>query len=190
MGRAGIRSSASRRLRVLRRSRKRRPKIVFASRRRYRWLAWVVGLLVLGAVAWLFDRAVSRNAHPPLDPRDLAQVEVGRGIYGNACASCHGPSLEGQPNWRALLESGRSAAPPLNGSGPSWRRPDGDLFAIVKKGPAAYSAGYQADMPAFAQQLSDEEIAATLAYIKSTWPPDLQARQTRRSLEFWTREVH
>jgi mono/diheme cytochrome c family protein len=150
----------------------------------------MLGVLLLIVAGWLFDRAVSRNAHPPLDPRDLAQVEIGRGIYGNACASCHGPSLEGQLNWRALLEGGRSAAPPLNATGPAWRRPDGDLFAIVKKGPAAYPAGYPADMPAFDRQLSDEEIAATLAYVKSTWPPDIQARQTRRSLEFWTREVH
>lgn len=163
---------------------------MFGAHRSYRWVAWVLGLLVLIAVAWLYERAVSRNAHPPLDPRDLAQVEMGRGVYEKSCVSCHGPSLEGQLNWRALLESGRSAAPPLNATGPTWRRPDGDLFAIVKKGPAAYPAGYPAEMPAFDRQLSDEEIAATLAYIKSTWPPDIQARQTRRSLEFWTREVH
>lgn len=172
-GRGGVRTSASRRLRVLRRSRRRRTKILSASAR---WKAWMLGVLLLIVAGWLFDRVVSRNAHPPLAPRDLAQVEVGRRLYVNACASCHGPSLEGQPNWRALLESGRSAAPPLNATGPTWRRPDGDLFAIVKKGPAGYPAGYPADMPAFDRQLSDEEIAATLAYIKSTWPPDIQAR--------------
>ena len=32
-------------------------------------------------------------------------------------------------------------------------------------------------MPAFGGVLSDDEIWAALAYIKSTWPPDIQATQ-------------
>jgi mono/diheme cytochrome c family protein len=30
-------------------------------------------------------------------------------------------------------------------------------------------------MPAFGEQLSDDEIWAVLAYIKSSWPPEIQA---------------
>lgn len=47
----------------------------------------------------------------------------------------------------------------------TWRRPDRTL------------------MPAFGQRLTDDEIAATLAFIKSTWPADIRARQARRSLK-------
>jgi len=34
-------------------------------------------------------------------------------------------------------------------------------------------------MPAFGDTLSDREIAAILAYIKSRWPADIRARQSR-----------
>jgi len=34
-------------------------------------------------------------------------------------------------------------------------------------------------MPAFDGILTDDEIAASLAYIKSTWPPDIRARSAR-----------
>jgi mono/diheme cytochrome c family protein len=34
-------------------------------------------------------------------------------------------------------------------------------------------------MPAFEKRLTDDEIAASLAFIKSTWPADIRARQAR-----------
>jgi hypothetical protein len=45
------------------------------------------------------------------------------------------------------------------------------LFGITKHGLGPYAtAGYESDMPAFEGMLSDEQIAAVLAYIKSRWP--------------------
>ncbi|OYR31305.1 hypothetical protein CES86_1255 [Brucella lupini] len=45
------------------------------------------------------------------------------------------------------------------------------LFRIVKEGTAAIVGGsYESDMPGFADALSDGEIRAVLAFIKSTWP--------------------
>lgn len=35
-------------------------------------------------------------------------------------------------------------------------------------------------MPAYADVLSDDEIVAILAYIKSAWPPEIQAAQAGR----------
>ena len=35
---------------------------------------------------------------------------------------------------------------------------------------SAIVPGYESDMPAFEGILSDDEIVAVLAYIKSTWP--------------------
>ena len=35
---------------------------------------------------------------------------------------------------------------------------------------AVVGGGYESDMPGFAGVLSDEEIRAILAFIKSTWP--------------------
>jgi mono/diheme cytochrome c family protein len=65
-------------------------------------------------------------------------------------------------------------APPHDATGHTWHHPDSALFGITKEGlsPGKYAPrGYQSDMPAFGGVLTDEEIWAVLAYIKSTWPP-------------------
>lgn len=98
-------------------------------------------------------------------------IAQGRQIYANQCAACHGADLEGQPEWRTPLASGRLPAPPHNESGHTWHHPDEVLFRIVKEGTAAIvGGGYESDMPGFADALSDAEIRAVLDYIKSTWP--------------------
>lgn len=114
-----------------------------------------------------------------VDPADRRQTETGKRLYAEACASCHGANLEGQPNWQKRLPSGRLPAPPHDASGHTWHHPDIDLFRITKLGPAAYPPGYETDMPAFGAQLGDADIAAILAYIKSTWPPEIRARHDR-----------
>ena len=62
-------------------------------------------------------------------------------------------------------------APPHDESGHTWHHPDHVLFGITKRGlvPPYAPAGYKSDMPAFADQLSDDEIWAVLAYIKGHW---------------------
>jgi mono/diheme cytochrome c family protein len=104
------------------------------------------------------------------DPRDAAKVARGEKVYAANCASCHGARLEGQPQWQRRLPNGRMPAPPHDESGHTWHHPDAVLFGITKNGVAAYAPpGYESDMPAFGGKLSDEEIWAVLAYIKSRW---------------------
>lgn len=138
--------------------------------------AVVGGLIVLAAALIHFSTA---TVLPRIDHTDQKQVERGRRLYAGSCASCHGASLEGQPNWQRRLPNGRMPAPPHDAAGHTWHHADSVLFAITKRGPAAYPEGHLTDMPAFGQRLSDSEIAAILAYIKSTWPPDIRARQAR-----------
>lgn len=98
-------------------------------------------------------------------------VSQGRQIYSDQCAACHGTELEGQPDWRSPLPSGRLPAPPHDASGHTWHHPDDILFRIVKEGTASIvGGGYESDMPGFADVLSDAEIRAVLAFIRSTWP--------------------
>ena len=107
------------------------------------------------------------------------QIALGQEVYAQNCASCHGANLEGQPNWKRRLENGRMPAPPHDESGHTWHHSDQDLFAITKLGVGGVVPGYESDMLAFGEILSDEEIAAVLAFIKSTWPErqrDVQAR--------------
>ena len=143
--------------------------------------AAAVAILVLGGGAFDWWRGSSM---PRIDPDDKAQVALGQSVYAAQCARCHGAHLEGQPNWKERQANGRLPAPPHDASGHTWHHPDKDLFGISKHGLAPYAPpGYQSDMPAFEGVLSDEQIAAVLAYIKSTWPQDIRRRQARINAE-------
>lgn len=106
--------------------------------------------------------------------RDL---ERGRAVYVEHCAACHGAHLEGQPDWQVRGPDGLLPAPPHDASGHTWHHGDDTLFRIVRDGMAALVPGYRTTMPAYAAILSDAEIRDVLAWIRSTWPPRLQAIQ-------------
>lgn len=139
------------------------------------WFLFISGGLI---VAVLFI-AIPSNTLPIADHTDPKLVELGRRIYAAQCASCHGANLEGQPNWQARSANEKLPAPPHDASGHTWHHADQALFDITKRGPAAYRTGYLTDMPAFGDRLSDEEIAAVLAFIKSTWPAEILRRQPK-----------
>jgi ABC-type transport system substrate-binding protein/mono/diheme cytochrome c family protein len=119
---------------------------------------------------------------PPLqaDPRNAAQVAVGQAMYAQHCAACHGVNLEGQPNWQKRLPSGSFPAPPHDATGHTWHHPDQYLFETTKYGWQRFAPpDYQSAMQGFQDVLSDAEIWAALAYIKSHWPPAIRAQQER-----------
>ena len=121
----------------------------------------------------LFGRETQKS-----EPNGQGQVAVGGRIYAERCASCHGANLEGQPNWRERKPDGKLPAPPHDASGHTWHHPDQALIGITRDGLARYAPpGYRSDMPAFAGVLRDEEIAAVIAYIRSTWPEEIRNRQ-------------
>ena len=99
------------------------------------------------------------------------QLALGGRVYAAHCASCHGARLEGQPNWKQKLPSGKMPAPPHDDSGHTWQHTDKWLFLVVENGKAAGLArkGYESDMPAFGGKLSTSEIRAVLTFIKSHW---------------------
>lgn len=102
---------------------------------------------------------------------DTAQIADGAQIYALHCASCHGAKLEGQPNWRQRLPNGRLPAPPHDESGHTWHHTDQVLFGITKRGlvPPYAPPGYESDMPAFGDKLSDGEIRVVLQFIAGHW---------------------
>lgn len=118
----------------------------------------------------------------PADPTNRDQVTLGKVIYSQYCASCHGVKLEGQPNWRRRKTDGRLPAPPHDTTGHTWEHPDETLFRVTKQGVATFAGpNYQTDMVGFGNALRDEEIWAVIAYIKSTWPPELLKRRQPRT---------
>ncbi len=138
----------------------------------------VLGVVVAGLLAGAGYLAYERLGGPAAGAPDPAQLALGRRLYGAACAACHGAELEGEPNWRQRKSDGLLPAPPHDETGHTWHHPDQQLFEITKRGTAALvGSDYQTAMGPFAELLSDDEIRAVLAYIKSRWPENIRARQ-------------
>jgi mono/diheme cytochrome c family protein len=112
-------------------------------------------------------------------------IELGRTTYQEACASCHGANLEGQPNWQAANSNGTYPAPPHDETGHTWHHGDEMLLNYIRKGGQVVlgemGVDFMSGMPAFGEQLSDAEIEVILAYIKSTWPARVRATQEDRT---------
>lgn len=141
-----------------------------------RWMLAGAAVFLAGALALAFWQA----GRPLIDADDAALVAAGRPLYERHCAACHGANLEGQPNWRRRQPNGRLPAPPHDAEGHTWHHPDALLIGIVSAGlvPGRYAPpGYESDMPAFGRVLSEREIVAVLAYIKSRWPEAQRDRQ-------------
>jgi mono/diheme cytochrome c family protein len=143
-------------------------------------LAGLVGAGSAAVVAFGWFGSPEAASEIAIDPDDPAQVALGRRVYAAQCAACHGANLEGQPNWRERKPDGRLPAPPHDASGHTWHHSDAQLVKITKKGVSGIVPGYESDMPAFEDVLTDREIAAVLAFIKSTWPPEIRRRQEAR----------
>ncbi|MFU8862871.1 MAG: c-type cytochrome [Rhodobacterales bacterium] len=104
--------------------------------------------------------------------RDSTVVAQGQDVYVDHCAACHGDRLQGEPNWQSRDADGYLPAPPHDVSGHTWHHPDQQLFEITKYGIEAIIGGsYKSRMGGYEGILSDAEIIAVLAFIKSTWPP-------------------
>jgi mono/diheme cytochrome c family protein len=140
-----------------------------------RVLALAAGALLLaaGAAAWLLWPRPVR-----IDHTDAALVARGAPLYAQHCAACHGAQLQGQPDWTSRDARGRLPAPPHDDSGHTWHHDDEVLFEVTKYGIGRHAPpGYESDMPAFGKTLSDTDIVATLAFIKSHWSRDVHAKR-------------
>ncbi len=141
-----------------------------------RWPVALGMVALIAAAAWGY--ASSRSIQEA-DIADARLVDLGRTVYVVHCATCHGDRMEGQPNWRERRPDGRLPAPPHDAGGHTWHHPDRQLFEITKRGVAGIVPGYQSDMPAYGDTLSDREIWSVIAYIKSRWPEAIRKRQPR-----------
>ncbi|PHN24739.1 cytochrome c [Pseudomonas sp. ICMP 460] len=92
-----------------------------------------------------------------------ARPEVpGAHTYATRCASCHGLDGKGQPEWM----------PPLAGATSALAKESASAINITLNGSQRVVAAGVPDayrMPAFREQLSDQEIAQVLTYMRSTW---------------------
>ena len=113
-------------------------------------------------------------------------IGAGAALYAQNCAACHGAALEGQPDWRTPGPDGVLPAPPHDETGHTWHHDTGLLLDYTLKGGAATLeargvSGFKSGMPAFGDQLTEEEVLDILAYIRSHWSEEAQAVQRERS---------
>lgn len=148
---------------------------------------FLVAAVFIGVVITVGDLAWERYSNQTAvsaDHTNAAQVGLGHTLYDQHCAYCHGLDLAGKPDWDGDYPEGRRPALPLDGTAPTWRLSDRDLFDVIKYGGQPFSPPtYVNDMPAFEGELADADIWAIIAYTKSTWPEEALVRQKEATAE-------
>jgi mono/diheme cytochrome c family protein len=112
----------------------------------------------LGVAACIAGWAGSSACGGTGRPMVTAQEERGRTLYEGSCSQCH----EAADNGTGRL------APPHGPQGHTWHHPNGEIIDIVL-GRLDYPGRA---MPSFQGKLSEEEVLAILAYLKTNWTPD------------------
>lgn len=134
-----------------------------------RLLAALFGVVALAFLACGSDTTdINESGYPVLPTDDL--VQVGQPLYQQNCASCHGDSDTRPPV---------PFAPPHTDEGHTWHHPDRNLVDWILDGVPLATA-----MPEFRGQLSEEEVRAVVAYIKTFWPSRIQNQQIEGSQQF------
>src|SRR5207245_5009197 len=107
-----------------------------------------------------------------------AWAGLGEQVYGNKCAACHQLTGQGLPG----------VFPPLKDSAVATAPDPTEHIRIVLRGLSGKTIGgvtYASAMPAFADQLTNDEVAAVLSHERTSWgnqappakPDDVIARR-------------
>ncbi len=107
------------------------------------------------------------------DDAPISSAQLGQVTFEQNCVSCHGKDGEGiVKDWKKRQADGSYPAPPVNGSAHAWHHSPKTLLSTINNGGAKLGG----QMPAFKDQLSEEEKQALLDYMYSLWPKDIQAK--------------
>ncbi len=120
-------------------------------------------------------QSVSGEIAIPPRNQDMQQILRGGRLYQQHCAACHGKLAQGAANWRQRDAQGKFPPPPLDGSAHTWHHPTTQLTEIIKNG----TLDRGGNMPAWKDQLDEQDISDVLAWIKAQWPDEIYARWYR-----------
>jgi len=98
-------------------------------------------------------------------------MNQGAEVYRAHCSVCHGARAQGDAGWRKKLPDGKYPPPPLDGSGHAWHHSIPALKKMIMEG----SPPDQGNMPAWGDQLTDQDIDAVIAWFQSLWPDQVYA---------------
>ncbi|WP_110947244.1 c-type cytochrome [Pseudomonas bohemica] len=116
---------------------------------------------LMAVAVYLKDGAKPVDAAKPVAATDASMV-AGKAIYADRCSACHTPTGEGAANLFPKL----AKAPLINSNDPS------SLIRVVLSGSragATDAAPTAPAMPAFGWNLSDDNVADVLTYVRNTW---------------------
>jgi len=117
------------------------------------------------------------HAAPAIDQQ--SQIDLGAQVYLENCGGCHGRFLQGQALWELRDEFSARRAPALDETTHAWRHSDAQLFNKIKNGYLTTPTKDRNYMPLFSSMLSDQEIRAVIAFLKSGWPVGMQVMQAQ-----------
>ena len=141
--------------------------------------AWVLFLVVVAWGMWFVatelrayqehTAAAARTSSPaaaapgaPAVSGPPSWAALGEQVFGNKCAACHQLTGQGLPG----------VFPPLKGSAVVTAPDPTEHIRTVLRGLTGKAIGgvaYASAMPAFADQLTDDEVAAVLSYERNSW---------------------
>lgn len=121
---------------------------------------------------------------PPETPKTADGIARGRGIFVQACASCHGPLGKGDGQ-RAMTDNAGYPVKPR------------DLTAGILKGSSDSKDLYDrivaglpgSPMPSYAGVYTDEQLWDLIHYVQSMVPPGVEERVRLRALQLRARRI-
>lgn len=114
------------------------------------------------------DRQQAELYYPIVSTERLAAL--GKPVYATRCASCHGDAQTPPP---------LAAAPPHTDQGHTWHHQDRLLVEWILDGVPLATL-----MPKWRGTLTEDEVRAVVAYIKTFWSDEIRTRQTEGSAEY------
>ena len=114
------------------------------------------------AIALYLKSLPPARREPIVTPPDEAEMKTGQAVYARLCIACHEADGTGSPR----------IYPPLPGNALLQSVNPSSTLRIILDGahtvttPRAPNTG---EMPGYAKQLSDDEIAAVANYIRNSW---------------------
>ncbi|HEX9278854.1 MAG TPA: cytochrome c [Casimicrobiaceae bacterium] len=141
--------------------------------------------VITGALASLLNAHAAVNAHAataPVPAHAALLVTMGRAVYQQHCAVCHGERGEAARGWQQPDANGELPAPPHNAQGHTWKHSDAMLYRIIQEGwRDPFNKTQRLTMPPFKSQLSRADTLAVIAYLKTLWTPEQRRFQTEES---------
>lgn len=144
------------------------------------WASFL-GLAVLVAAILAGCTAIrpERRESPPAQQTPSNPITRGAELYNANCLGCHGGAIGGD-----MMD----IPPPHNANGHTWHHPDCQLIDVVLNGSGGMGEMMRRmmgvpenapRMPAFRGKLTEEDVEAILAYIKTWWTEEQRVWQTQ-----------